>query len=220
MTQPIQTPDMPLMERAHCAARKCRRPAEKRNLCGRCYQRWYKATARADRPPITTLERFWEKVDTNGPIPAHAPHLGKCWIWTGAARDSGHGSFYVSEERGVESANTFAIELATGRPCPPSMEGCHRCDNPPCVRPSHSYYGTRRENVEDAWARDRQPVGSERHGAKLNEFIAEEIRIRCAAGERQKDLAAEFGVLPCTISQIVNGLRWRHAGGPIPRKES
>jgi hypothetical protein len=58
------------------------------------------------------------------------------------------------------------------------------------------------------------------HGSKLNEFIVEEIRVRHANGERQKDLATEFEVLPCTISQIVHGLRWRHAGGPIIGKAS
>lgn len=220
MSQPTHDQDSLTPERPRCAARKCQRPAEKRGLCGRCYQRWWKATAKAERPEITTLERFWSKVDMNGTVPEHAPHLGPCWLWAGSKRPSGHGVFMVSQERGSESANTFAIELATGEPCPPGKEGCHRCDNPECVRPSHSYYGTRQENQDDAWGRERHQVGSERHGAKLNEFIVEEIRNRYAAGERQKDLAAEFNVLPCTISQIVHGLRWRHAGGPIIGKAS
>ena len=31
-------------------------------------------------------ERFWSKVDKNGPIPSHRPELGPCWIWI-ARRD-------------------------------------------------------------------------------------------------------------------------------------
>jgi hypothetical protein len=29
----------------------------------------------------TLEERFWEKVDKNGPVPAHRPELGPCWVW-------------------------------------------------------------------------------------------------------------------------------------------
>src|SRR6478609_5365672 len=32
---------------------------------------------------ISFRDRFWKKVDKNGPIPAHRPELGPCWIWTG-----------------------------------------------------------------------------------------------------------------------------------------
>jgi|SRR5580658_5854190 hypothetical protein len=29
---------------------------------------------------ISVEERFWSKVDKNGPVPSHRPELGQCWI--------------------------------------------------------------------------------------------------------------------------------------------
>jgi len=47
-------------------------------------------------PESATLEdRFWAKVDKNGPVPAHRPELGPCWIWTAARFKRGYGKFGV-----------------------------------------------------------------------------------------------------------------------------
>jgi hypothetical protein len=117
-------------------------------------------------------------------------------------------------------AHVFALELASGEKCPPGQQGCHRCDNPACVRPSHIYFGTRQDNTDDAWARDRHPVGSERPPARLIESQVEEIRFRYAAGESGKALATEFNLKPCSIYGITSGQKWPHAGGPITRRKA
>jgi hypothetical protein len=39
----------------------------------------------------TLSERFAEKVNLDGPVPAHAPQLGPCHIWTAARRSDGYG---------------------------------------------------------------------------------------------------------------------------------
>lgn len=197
-----------------CSAAKCHRPASKRGMCGRCYLRWYRSTPRLERPEVTKLERFWEKVNTSGSVPSHAPHLGRCWLWTGSRRTSGHGQF------GNTPAHVYALEMALGEPCPTGMEGCHLCDNPPCVRPSHIYFGTRQDNSDDAWARSRHQVGSERPAARLFESDVEEIRVRYAAGESGSALAAEYGVKPCSIYGITSGQKWAHAPGPITRRSA
>ena len=46
--------------------------------------------------------------------------------------------------------------------------------------------------------------------AKLTAADIPVIRARCAAGEPQKDLAAEYGVCKQSISNIVRGLVWKH----------
>lgn len=203
-----------------CSMRKCHRPALKRGMCNRCYLRWWKQTPKESRPEITTVERFMEKVDKDGPVPAHASHLGSCWLWTSAVRPSGHGEFSVSQARGNVSAHSYALELATGSACPDGQEACHRCDNPPCVRPSHIYFGTRQQNTDDAWHRERHPVGSERPAARLTEVQVEEIRVRYAGGESGSWLAKEFGMRPCSIYQITSGVKWPNAAGPITRKKA
>lgn len=197
-----------------CVTPRCGRPATKRRRCSRCYQRWWKASTNAERPAITTVERFWEKVRKDGPIPMHAPELGGCWEWTGARRPSGHGQF------GTLPAHVYALELALGQPRPDGTEGCHRCDNPSCVRPSHIYFGTRQNNVDDAWGRGRHQIGSGRPAARLLESQVEEIRQRYAAGESGSLLAAEFGLKPCSIYGITSGLKWPNAPGPITRKKA
>ncbi len=41
-------------------------------------------------------QRFWAKVDKNGPVSAHAPSLGQCWLWTGCVLN-GYGQFVVAK---------------------------------------------------------------------------------------------------------------------------
>lgn len=52
---------------------------------------------------------------------------------------------------------------------------------------------------------------------KLNQSTAQTILGRVAAGERQKDLAAEFGVSPATISNLVAGKSWPELQRPPKR---
>ena len=46
------------------------------------------------------------------------------------------------------------------------------------------------------------------HGHKLTHRDVEAIRRRVAAGEKQKDLATEFGVTPSHVSRIVHNRAW------------
>src|ERR1039458_8735189 len=131
--------------------------------CPMHYQRWKSHGDVMWEPhPKTPEERFWEKVNKNGPLPEGQPELGECWVWTASKHGSGHGEFFISKERGKISAHGFSLEIAIG-PCPEGMEGCHHCDNPPCVRPDHVYWGTRQDNVNDSIRRDRHARG-ERNG--------------------------------------------------------
>jgi hypothetical protein len=96
---------------------------------------------------------------------------------------------------------------------------CHRCDNPPCVNPAHLFVGSQSDNMRDAVSKGRQkftkvpasakPRG-ERHGsAKLT---ADDVRaIRAASPrEKQRDLAARFGVAQRAVWSILKGRTWKH----------
>lgn len=203
---------------AVCLGAQCDRPALKRGLCQRCYQR-VRTSVDAPLPTVTAMERFWEKVDHNGPIPDHAPQLGACWVWTGCTNEDGYGQFAVVHGRAVRS-HAYSLEMATGQPRPTGLEACHHCDNPPCVRPSHLYWGTHQDNMDDSWERSRHPVGSERAAARVNEEQVLDIRKRYAAGERNGELAAEFGLDSSTISGIVTGRKWAHVAGPITNRRT
>jgi DNA invertase Pin-like site-specific DNA recombinase len=93
------------------------------------------------------------------------------------------------------------------------MYVCHRCDNPPCVRPDHLFLGTPTENALDMFAKGRQGSrhpGTERANARLTEEQIALIRaVPCYYG-RTAALAREYGVSTTTIRKILAGKKWRH----------
>lgn len=89
-------------------------------------------------------DRFWEKVDKNGPVPSARPDLGVCWMWTGYVTIYGYGQVHVGG-RAVHAHralfNIRGIEIPTG------LEPDHLCRNRQCVNPFHIELVTRRENL-------------------------------------------------------------------------
>jgi hypothetical protein len=92
----------------------------------------------------SAAERFWPKVSKDGPVPAHAPDLGPCWVWT-ASTWEGYGSFRLGEK--MVKAYVWAWEDENG-PVPDGLELDHLCRNKPCVRPSHLEAVTHLVNLE------------------------------------------------------------------------
>lgn len=96
------------------------------------------------RAKIPAPQRFWPKVDKNGPVVK--PELGPCWLWTGAtAKQTGYGRFTISRTERV-FAHKFAFEAERGS-VPAGLVLDHLCRNPRCVRPSHLEPVTDVENI-------------------------------------------------------------------------
>lgn len=72
-------------------------------------------------------------------------------------------------------------EIVNG-PVPDGLFVCHHCDNPPCVRPSHLFLGTPKDNVDDAVAKGR--IDFEAMQKKVPHFSGAEWRARYA-GRRE-----------------------------------
>lgn len=97
---------------------------------------------------LTAEERFWCKVNQDGPIPVLRPELGPCHLWTGAVSSNGYGNFYLGKKDGKHKwggAHKFAFELANG-PMLPGLEPDHLCRVRLCVRDSHMEAVTSQEN--------------------------------------------------------------------------
>jgi transcriptional regulator with XRE-family HTH domain len=70
------------------------------------------------------------------------------------------------------------------------------------------------------WSHVGGPRTTPRPRQKLDETGALDIRERHAAGERTADLAREYGVASSTIGAILQGRRWKQAGGPLSQAPS
>jgi len=156
--------------------------------------------------------RFWSKVNKEGPIPEHMPHLGKCWVWTGGLDNNGYARI---RSGGTPSKKIYAHRaswtLANGR-IPSNLDVCHSCDNPSCVNPNHLFTGTARQNVQDSISKGRWKFtkwkGGELHPAsKITDAKVAIIRAMKASGEySQTEIAKNQGVSNGIVSMIVRGL--------------
>lgn len=162
------------------------------------------ATSLTDRQ----LDRFWSKVQENGP--------DQCWPWIGVRDKDGYGLFKANGM--MMRAHVLALYLSTGDFS--SLWTLHSCDSPPCCNPFHLRLGTATENVADKIRRGRLPKvdrsllsarqrGSLNGNAKLTEEQVASVREMYQNGcWTQQELADEFEVCANTIWNIINRASW------------
>lgn len=152
------------------------------------------------------IERFWSKVDRNGP--------NGCWIWKSANNGAGYGKFYVKDSGKVPYiyAHRLSWELANG-PIQNGLWVLHKCDNPSCINPEHLFLGTQTDNMQDAAHKGRikqraWPLGEGNHNAKLKESDVKEIKIMIQNKVALNVIAKKFGVSTQAIFMIKAGISW------------
>lgn len=160
-------------------------------------------------PLMKPMARFWSKVDKDGPVPAHRPELGPCWVWTAGKHEQGYGIF--SSRSYPMRAHRFSWELHYG-PIPDGLFVCHHCDNPPCVNPEHLFTATHLGNMRDCIAKGRHYTHNH---AKLSEELARYILsfskdITAPAFKTNTELGLELGVSAPMISLIRNRKKYVH----------
>lgn len=144
------------------------------------------------------LARLWSKV-------LKTPN---CWLWQGYL--SPYGRFSIG--RDVTLQPHRLIYVLTYGPFDWSLEVCHNCDTPACVRPAHLFLGTEADNARDAWAKGRAAHG-ERHGmASLGEQQVLAIRAALRAGEATTTVARRYGVSAPLVMAIKHRRLWRNVG--------
>lgn len=127
----------------HCGKRFFVEPNQVRRGAGKFCSRACLGAARRGKSKVPLVERFWSKVDKDGPIPEHRPELGPCWLWTGSLNPEGYGGIQGGGRNIF--AHRLGYELANG-PTPAGLELDHLCRVRRCVRPTHMEAVTHRVN--------------------------------------------------------------------------
>lgn len=139
-------------------------------------------TTKPGPKPKPIADRFWPKVDLNGPIPEARPDLGPCWIWTASRTSSGYGQL-ACRPGPPQRAHRIAYVLIVG-PIPEGLELDHVCRVRACVNPAHLEPVTNIENImrgESVPARNARKTECA-HG---HPFDAENTRTRERGGRRR-----------------------------------
>jgi len=145
-----------------------RYPAEPQRFCS------HKCIIHPSRP---AKERYWEKVNKNGPVPERRPDLGPCWLWTAGLNGNGYGQFHDAKP---PTESTLAHRRSYTRlvgPVPEGLELDHLCRVRHCVNPSHLEPVTGRTNKlrgngygARAARKTHCPQGHRLAGANLREY--------------------------------------------------
>lgn len=189
-----------------CSAPDCAGEVAARGLCEKHYRRLMKTgtTDPSLRSRAPVAERLWRRVNLEGPFMTGMD--SRCWEWEGHVITDGYGHIRVGKTMAL--THRIAWEIANG-PIPDGVLVCHRCDNPPCVRPDHLFLGDDAANAADRDEKGRlgPRVGEFNGNAKLSE--SDVVAIRQDPRPR-KEIAYELRVSIATIDHIKTGRSWGH----------
>jgi hypothetical protein len=144
------------------------------------------------------------------PKPQMATFLSKmrgkrgCWIYPGTIDTGGYKS--VKHNGKKIGAHRVAYMVGAGK-IPKGKYVCHHCDTPACVRPSHLFVGSAKDNYLDAKAKRRHTHGDKCWRVRLTERAVKYIK---RSKKTQTELGRQFGVRNTTIWQIIHGRNWKH----------
>jgi hypothetical protein len=158
----------------------------------------------------TVPERFWARVDKNGP--------NGCFVWTGFVHRDGYGMFVLPRKdrcdptSRAKRAHRYSWEMANGK-IPEGICVLHHCDNPRRVDSSHLFLGTHKDNSADREAKGR---GANRTGSLHPQAILDEQKVRDIRANyalcrvSQRELAERFGVSRSAVACVVGRKNWTH----------
>jgi hypothetical protein len=118
----------------------CDSPIRARGLCIMHWKRW----RRYGDASITPKQVNFDK--SVNIFLSHIDKTGDCWVWTGCLNAYGYGVTRINGK--LYTAHRFSWFMTHG-PIPDGLCILHKCDNPPCVNPSHLFIGTKADNMWD-----------------------------------------------------------------------
>ncbi|TFC59422.1 MULTISPECIES: HNH endonuclease [unclassified Cryobacterium] len=202
-----------------CLIEECALPVKTRGWCIKHYTRWLRTgdplrtTAVPHRAPLDEKLRFtgWTEI-------IRRPDLGPCWEWNGRRTGLGYGrtsGHRASGGPGTVFAHRNAYEAWVG-PIPAGLVVRHRCDNPPCINPTHLLVGTSADNTADSVARQRRANGERSPQHRLTDDQVSEIRAKHAAGGvTQRALARDYDISVSQMSNIIRRIQRKTATNSV-----
>jgi hypothetical protein len=124
---------------------------------------------------VDAVERFWAKVDVQGP--------DECWDWTGASGVGGYGVIgkRTNGRQWQLRAHRMSAAIHFGM-FDRRLDVLHTCDNPRCVNPAHLYLGTDADNARDRGERRRSAQSKRTHCPQGHTY--DDSNTRVYAGKR------------------------------------
>jgi len=174
-----------------CSLPGCESRYYARGWCSRHYNNWMRRGVH-EIPRLTLIERVMAKVEKAGPIPAHRPELGPCWIWTRHCNRDGYGQVNRGATAGRALVHRVVYEHEVGE-IPTGYELDHLCRVHACCNPAHLEAVTHLENVRRGDANKvAQRLAEKRTGCNnghpyegSNYRITKEGRRRCRICNRE-----------------------------------
>lgn len=122
-----------------------------------------------------------------------------------------HVALSINGRRIDKTVHALVLETFVG-PRPPGFHAGHKDGNPQNNSLNNLYWITPKQNQEDRRAHGRRDVGERVKTSKLKEYQVREIFRRRTLGEKQQEIADDFGVCSHTVGQIFRGIGWKHLG--------
>jgi hypothetical protein len=140
-----------------------------------------------------------------------------CWEWLGPKNNKGYGFTYIRELSRRMTAHRASYTLRYGQ-IPEGLWVLHRCDNPACVKPSHLFLGSPKDNVQDMIAKGRD---NRKNGLKGESHVCSKhsdatiiaIRTDYIAGVSIDRLCEVYSVSRNSIHDYTGGRSWKHLLG-------
>lgn len=155
---------------------------------------------------VELIERFHEKWSLNS--------MTGCWEWIGATAGRGYGFIKRPGERKQIYAHRLSWLIHYGE-IKDGLHVCHVCDNARCVKPSHLFLGTSKDNMQDMKAKDRHLPGSRNGNAKLSDDKVMQIFNLANQGVSQGEIGRIYGVAQSTVWKILRGQRYANVSRAI-----
>lgn len=155
----------------------------------------------------TNKNRFYSNIIINGE--------NDCLEWRGTMKSNGYGQFRTLNKKWFH-AHRYSYELFVSE-IPVGMCVLHKCDNRKCVNPEHLWVGTKKENTQDMFLKQRNGycgLKGEKNGkAKLNCEDVALIRKIYSKEMNCTKLSKIYSVSISAIDRIVRNVTWNHIKG-------